>query len=83
MLHSHSFNTSFRIGAEQYDKNFYNIISHLFNKIAPIPTTMANEPAKVAKTSEKIIAEFQALRNEQRNLVNNIATLEMDLKEHK
>lgn len=44
---------------------------------------MANEPAKTAKTSEKVIADFQALRNEQRNLVNNIATLEMDLKEHK
>lgn len=44
---------------------------------------MANEPAKAAKTNEKVIAEFQTLRNEQRNLVNNIATLEMDLKEHK
>ncbi|CAD7002567.1 probable prefoldin subunit 2 [Ceratitis capitata] len=44
---------------------------------------MASEQAKEAKLNEKIIGEFQQLRNEQRNLVNNLNTLEMDLKEHK
>lgn len=33
--------------------------------------------------NEKIIAEFQKMRNEQRNLVSNISQLELDLKEHK
>lgn len=32
---------------------------------------------------EEIITQFQLLRNEQRNLVNNLSTLELDLKEHK
>lgn len=45
--------------------------------------TMATEQVKDAKLQEKIVAEFQQLRNEQRNLVNNLNTLEMDLKEHK
>jgi len=44
---------------------------------------MATDPSKASKTSEKIIAEFQTLRNEQRNLANNLHTLESDLKEHK
>ena len=44
---------------------------------------MASEQVKDAKLQEKIIADFQQLRNEQRNLVNNLNTLEMDLKEHK
>lgn len=42
-----------------------------------------------AKTSnqknahEEVFTQFQLLRNEQRNLVNNLATLELDLKEHR
>lgn len=32
---------------------------------------------------EEIFNQFQLLRNEQRNLVNNLSTLELDLKEHK
>ncbi|XP_055846077.1 probable prefoldin subunit 2 [Episyrphus balteatus] len=44
---------------------------------------MASEAAKDQKPNEKIIQEFQLLRNEQRSLVNNLNTLEMDLKEHK
>lgn len=32
---------------------------------------------------EEIFSEFQNLRNQQRNLVNNLSTLELDLKEHK
>lgn len=43
---------------------------------------MASDSSKAGKTSEKIIAEFQSLRNEQRNLANNLHTLETDLKEH-
>lgn len=47
---------------------------------------MAGEAPKKAgkpKTNEELIAEFQNLRNQQRNLVNSLNTLEMDLKEHK
>ncbi|XP_055911038.1 probable prefoldin subunit 2 [Eupeodes corollae] len=44
---------------------------------------MASEAAKDQKPNEKIIQEFQLLRNEQRSLVDNLNTLEMDLKEHK
>jgi len=32
---------------------------------------------------EEIYSQFMNLRNEQRNLVNNLSTLELDLKEHK
>ena len=39
--------------------------------------------AKNNAANEKIVGEFQKLRNEQRNLVTNISQLEMDLKEHK
>uniref|UniRef100_A0A336MZS1 CSON007267 protein n=1 Tax=Culicoides sonorensis TaxID=179676 RepID=A0A336MZS1_CULSO len=35
------------------------------------------------KTKEEIYTEFQALRTQQRNLVTNLNTLELDLKEHK
>lgn len=35
------------------------------------------------KSKEEIYSEFQLLRNQQRNLVTNLTTLEMDLKEHK
>lgn len=38
---------------------------------------------KEKKSQEEIYAEFQQLRNHQRNLVNNLNTIEMDLKEHK
>lgn len=38
---------------------------------------------KDKKSQEEIYAEFQQLRNQQRNLINNLNTLEMDLKEHK
>uniref|UniRef100_A0A1A9W1C4 Prefoldin subunit 2 n=1 Tax=Glossina brevipalpis TaxID=37001 RepID=A0A1A9W1C4_9MUSC len=41
---------------------------------------MSSEQIKNAKLIEN---EFQQLRNEQRNLVDNLGTLEMDLKEHK
>lgn len=44
---------------------------------------MSTEQPKSEKEYAKIINELQALRNEQRNIVNNISTLEMDLKEHK
>lgn len=44
---------------------------------------MSSEQAKESKMNEKLLAEFQQLRNDQRNLVNNLNTLEMDLKEHK
>jgi len=38
----------------------------------------------MAKTAqEEIYSQFMNLRNEQRNLVNNLSTLELDLKEHK
>lgn len=43
---------------------------------------MATDSSKAGKTSEKIIAEFQALRNEQRTLANNLHSVESDLKEH-
>ncbi|XP_053687934.1 probable prefoldin subunit 2 [Sabethes cyaneus] len=39
--------------------------------------------AKDKKSQEEIYAEFQQLRNQQRNLINNLNTLELDLKEHK
>lgn len=35
------------------------------------------------KSNEEVFSEFQNLRNQQRNLVNNLSTLELDLKEHK
>ncbi|XP_053673035.1 probable prefoldin subunit 2 [Anopheles nili] len=38
---------------------------------------------KEKKSQEDIYAEFQQLRNQQRNLVNNLSTIEMDFKEHK
>lgn len=47
---------------------------------------MTSEQAKTnAKTKnyEEIVAKFQTLRNEQRNLVTHLGTLETDLKEHK
>ena len=44
---------------------------------------MSAEQVKDSKLNEKIVADFQQLRNEQRNLINNLSTLEMDLKEHK
>lgn len=45
--------------------------------------TAAAAKSKDKKSQEEIYAEFQQLRNQQRNLINNLNTLEMDLKEHK
>lgn len=45
-------------------------------------STSGGKP-KDKKSQEEIYAEFQQLRNQQRNLINNLNTLEMDLKEHK
>lgn len=36
-----------------------------------------------SKSKEEIYTEFQGLRTQQRNLVTNLNTLELDLKEHK
>lgn len=44
---------------------------------------MAVDAAKPDKEYAKILNDMQVLRNEQRNIVNNISTLELDLKEHK
>jgi prefoldin subunit 2 len=47
---------------------------------------MASDSAKKSakpKSNEEILAEFQSLRNQQRNLVYNLNQLEIDLKEHK
>lgn len=44
---------------------------------------MAAESSKNDKEHAKILSELQQLRNEQRNIVSNISTLELDLKEHK
>lgn len=44
---------------------------------------MSVEASKTEKEHQKILSELQALRNEQRNIVSNISTLELDLKEHK
>lgn len=44
---------------------------------------MSGEASKNEKDHQKILSELQALRSEQRNIVSNISTLELDLKEHK
>lgn len=47
---------------------------------------MTSEQSKTSpksKTKEEIYTEFQGLRTQQRNLVTNLNTLELDLKEHK
>jgi prefoldin subunit 2 len=44
---------------------------------------MANTKNNQKSAQEEIFTQFQQLRNEQRNLVNNLSTLELDLKEHK
>ncbi|XP_064545656.1 probable prefoldin subunit 2 [Drosophila montana] len=44
---------------------------------------MSSEAVKAQMSQEKIVAQFQQLRNEQRNLANSLNTLEMDLREHK
>ncbi|KAH8296670.1 hypothetical protein KR054_009660 [Drosophila jambulina] len=48
---------------------------------------MSTEAAKPAASQglsqEAIVAQFQQLRNDQRNLANSLNTLEMDLREHK
>uniref|UniRef100_A0A182QVD7 Prefoldin subunit 2 n=1 Tax=Anopheles farauti TaxID=69004 RepID=A0A182QVD7_9DIPT len=50
---------------------------------APGAAGSASDKPKEKKSQEEIYAEFQQLRNQQRNLVNNLNTIEMDLKEHK
>lgn len=44
---------------------------------------MASAKINPNKGQEEVFNQFQLLRNEQRNLVNNLSTLELDLKEHK
>lgn len=44
---------------------------------------MASEAPRNEKERQKILGDLQTLRNEQRNIVNNISTLEQELKEHK
>lgn len=44
---------------------------------------MAAAAAQKKSAQEEIYSQFMNLRNEQRNLVNNLSTLELDLKEHK
>ncbi|KAG5677156.1 hypothetical protein PVAND_006937 [Polypedilum vanderplanki] len=44
---------------------------------------MANNKSNQKTAQEEVFTQFQQLRNEQRNLVNNLSTLELDLKEHK
>lgn len=35
------------------------------------------------KSNEEVVAQFQHMRNEQRNLADNVGQYEMDLKEHR
>jgi len=44
---------------------------------------MANTKGTQKTAHDEIYSQFMNLRNEQRNLVNNLSTLELDLKEHK
>jgi prefoldin subunit 2 len=44
---------------------------------------MASMKSNQKNAQEEVFTQFQQLRNEQRNLVNNLSTLELDLKEHK
>ena len=44
---------------------------------------MATEAPKPDKEYAKIVNDLNILRNEQRNIVNNISSLELELKEHK
>lgn len=60
----------------------FNKITFAFIEIEFYPRKMATEAQKNDKDYQKVV-ELQALRNEQRNIVNNISTLELDLKEHK
>lgn len=49
-------------------------------------TKMSSEQGQSStklKSKEEIFTEFQNLRTQQRNLVTNLNTLELDLKEHK
>ncbi|XP_058462321.1 probable prefoldin subunit 2 [Malaya genurostris] len=46
-------------------------------------SSSSSAKSKDKKSQEEIYAEFQQLRNQQRNLINNLNTLELDLKEHK
>lgn len=51
-------------------------------------TDASKKPAKTgqknaAKSNEEVVQTFQRLRTEQRQLVNKLSELEMDLNEHK
>ncbi|XP_035908259.1 probable prefoldin subunit 2 [Anopheles stephensi] len=50
--------------------------------VAAAGSTTSGKP-KEKKSQEVIAAEFQQLRNQQLNLVNNLNAIELDLKEHK
>ncbi|XP_049296189.1 probable prefoldin subunit 2 [Anopheles funestus] len=50
---------------------------------ATVATGSTSGKPQEKKSQEKIAAEFQQLRNQQLNLVNNLNAIEMDLKEHK
>lgn len=66
--------------------NCFEVWLTIFSAFASVKynkLNMATEAAKLQKKQEKIIGDFQILRNEQRNLASKLSTLEMDLKEHK
>lgn len=44
---------------------------------------MATSKNNQKSAQEEIFSQFQQLRDQQRNLVNNLGSLELDLKEHK
>lgn len=45
---------------------------------------MSGDSAKSgAMTNEEVMAQFQRLRNEQRNMADKVGQCEMDLKEHR
>ena len=44
---------------------------------------MADGAKSQQKTNEEVVAQFQMLRNEQRNMADNVGQYEMDLKEHR
>lgn len=45
---------------------------------------MSGDSAKPGqKSNEEVVAQFQMMRNEQRNMADNVSQYEMDLKEHR
>lgn len=51
--------------------------------MAAAASSSKSAPKGGKKTNEEVIAGFQALRAEQRQLATKISELEMDLNEHK